>query len=68
MKARNVMFLTDRGRLLVVKANATAYEPIAEYRVSDTLTWVHPVFLGDRVLVRDRMTIRSFRIVPDAKK
>jgi len=66
VKAGNVLlFLTDRGRLLVVKPTATAFEPITEYRVSDTPTWAHPVFLGDRILIRDRTTLRCFRIAQD---
>ena len=66
LKAGSVLlFLTDRGRLLVVKPSATAYEPIAEYRVSDTETDAHPVFLGDRLLIRDQLILRSFRIEQD---
>jgi outer membrane protein assembly factor BamB len=57
-----ILFLTDRGQLVVVKASARAYEPIAEYRVSDNETHTHPVFLGDRILIKDRSTLRSFRI------
>jgi outer membrane protein assembly factor BamB len=63
-----LLFLTDGGRLLVVKPSATAYEPIAEYRVSDTNTVAHPVFLGDRILIKDQATLRSFRIDQDAGK
>jgi outer membrane protein assembly factor BamB len=69
LSAGNVLlFLTDRGRLLIVKPTATGYEPIIEYRVSDTQTWAHPVFLGDRFLIRDRTTLRSLRIESDDKR
>jgi outer membrane protein assembly factor BamB len=61
-----VVFLTDRGRLIIVKPSARAYEPIAEYRVSDRQTEAHPVFLGNRILIKDDLTLRSFRIEPDA--
>jgi RNA polymerase sigma factor (sigma-70 family) len=61
-----LLFLTDRGRLIVVKPSAAAYEPIAEYRVSDRGTEAHPVFLGDRILIKDDTTLRSFRIEPGA--
>jgi outer membrane protein assembly factor BamB len=68
LNARSVwLFLTDKGRLIVVKPSAKAYEPIAEYKVSDRQTWAHPVFLGDRILIRDDRTLRSFRIEPDGK-
>jgi RNA polymerase sigma factor (sigma-70 family) len=61
-----LLFLTERGRLRVVRPSATAYEPVAEYRVSDTDTHAHPVFLGDHILVKDGTTLRSFRIEPGA--
>jgi RNA polymerase sigma factor (sigma-70 family) len=54
--------LNENGRLLVVKPNAAAYELIAEYKVSDTDTHAHPVFLGDRILIKDGTTLRSLRI------
>jgi outer membrane protein assembly factor BamB len=57
-----VLFLTDRGELIVVKANPEAYEPIAEYQVSATETHAHPVFLGDRLLIKERTALRSFAI------
>ena len=57
-----LLFLTERGRLLVVRPSATTYEPIADYRVSDTDTYAHPVFLGERILIRDSTMLRSFRI------
>jgi RNA polymerase sigma factor (sigma-70 family) len=59
---RVLLFLTDRGRLIVVKANAETFEAIVEYRVSDNATEAHPVFLGDRILIKDAATLRSFRI------
>src|SRR5262249_43397247 len=57
-----LLFLTERGRLLGVKASAAAFGPLAEYQVSDTDTHAHPVFLGDRLLIKDQTTLRSFRI------
>jgi outer membrane protein assembly factor BamB len=64
---RVLLFLRDRGQLIVVKPSRTAYEPIAEYRVSDRGTVAHPVFLGDRILIKDDLTLRSFRIGEDAE-
>jgi outer membrane protein assembly factor BamB len=57
-----LLCLTDRGRLLVVKSTGTGYEPVTEYAVSDTQTWAHPVLVRDRLLIRDRTVLRSFRI------
>jgi RNA polymerase sigma factor (sigma-70 family) len=59
---RVVLFLTDRGRLLVVKPNGTAFQPVAEYRVSDGATEAHPVLLGDRILVKDQQSLTCLRI------
>jgi outer membrane protein assembly factor BamB len=64
---RVLLFLRDRGQLIVVKPSRTAYEPIAEYRVSDRGTVAHPVFLGDRILIKDDLTLRSFRIEQDGE-
>jgi RNA polymerase sigma factor (sigma-70 family) len=58
------LVLTSAGRLLVVKPSGTACEPIAEYRVSETHTDAHPVFLGERILIKDDVMLRSFRIEP----
>jgi RNA polymerase sigma factor (sigma-70 family) len=57
-----LLFLTEKGCLKVVKPSAAAYEPLAEYHVSDTDTHAHPVFLGDRILIKDGTTLRSWRI------
>jgi outer membrane protein assembly factor BamB len=56
------LVLTNKGQLLVVKPDGKKYELLAEYRVSDKETWAHPVFLGDRILIKDDSTLRSFRI------
>jgi outer membrane protein assembly factor BamB len=61
-----LLFLTEKGRLLVVKPNASAYEPIAEYHVSDADTHAHPVILGDRLLIKDASSLRSLLIAAPA--
>ncbi len=61
---RVVLFLTSKGRLVVVKASEQEYEPIAEYVISDRETWPNPIFLGDRIIIRDDISLRSFRIDP----
>jgi outer membrane protein assembly factor BamB len=63
-----LLFLTDGGRLLVVKPSARAYEVIAKYRVADGHTAGHPVFLGDRILIKDRTTLRCLRIEAKGKE
>jgi RNA polymerase sigma factor (sigma-70 family) len=57
--------LTNNGWLIVLRASGTAYEPITEYQVAEGGTDAHPVFLGDRILIKDDLTLRSFRIERD---
>jgi outer membrane protein assembly factor BamB len=61
------LVLTNGGRLLVLKPSGTACEPIAEYRVAERGTDAYPVFLGDRILIKDDTTLRSFRINQEDK-
>jgi RNA polymerase sigma factor (sigma-70 family) len=61
-----LLILKDRGQLLVVNPCGAAFEPMAEYRVCDRPTLAHPVFLGKRLLIKDDLTLRSFRIGQDA--
>jgi outer membrane protein assembly factor BamB len=57
-----LLCLTNRGKLIVANASTSAFEPIAEYRVAEGQTSAHPVFLGNRILIRDQMMLRSLRI------
>jgi outer membrane protein assembly factor BamB len=59
--------LATRGKLIVVKPSDKSYQPIAEYKVSDTGTDAHPIFLGDRILIRDQTTLRSLAIRQEGK-
>jgi outer membrane protein assembly factor BamB len=52
-----VAFLTDEARLVIVAAEADAYEPLAEYEVASTPTWAHPVFTRRGVLIKDLETL-----------
>ena len=63
-----LLFLTQDGRLFVLRTTGKANEPVARYKVSDRRTMAHPVFLGDRILIRDDSTLRSLRIEPDADR
>jgi outer membrane protein assembly factor BamB len=60
--------LTSSGHLVVLKPSGTAYEPIAAYRVAERATDAYPVLLGDRILIKDDATLRSFRIGQGAGK
>jgi RNA polymerase sigma factor (sigma-70 family) len=63
-----LLFLRDRGQLLVVKASPTAFEPVADYQVTDRSIEAHPVFLGNSILIKDDTTLASFRIEPEDSK
>jgi outer membrane protein assembly factor BamB len=56
--------LTSGGDLIVVKPSAAGFEQLAKYHVAESHVWTHPVFLGDRFLVKDETTLRSFAIEP----
>jgi outer membrane protein assembly factor BamB len=53
-----VLALLSEGRMSVLRADADSYEPIADYSVSESPTWAHPVVLGDRILIKDKTTLR----------
>jgi outer membrane protein assembly factor BamB len=55
------LVLTNKGQLLVVKPSGQSYELIEKYQVVESQTWAHPVFLGERILIKDETTLRSFR-------
>ena len=53
-----VAFLTNEARLIIVAADAEAYEPLAEYEVANSATWADPIFVPGGVLIRDVNTLR----------
>jgi outer membrane protein assembly factor BamB len=61
--AGDVLFcLTNDGQLKLVRATATAFEPIGSVEVATSPTWAHPVVLGDRVLVKDEQSLALLKI------
>jgi hypothetical protein len=62
------LVLTNKGQLLVVKPSGMAYEPIAEYKLSEKQTGAHLVFLGDRLLIRDEGSLRCLGIGSPGKQ
>jgi outer membrane protein assembly factor BamB len=57
-----LLLLTTSGKLLVVKPDDAKFEKIAEFTVSDSPTWAHPVFLENRVLIKDKTALRSLSL------
>ena len=57
-----LLALTNDANLVVLPATARAYAPAAQYTVATSPTWAHPVFLGDRILVKDETTLASLSV------
>lgn len=58
LSAGRVWFaLTDAAEMLVMRGDATAFEPIRRYTVADAATWAQPTIAGNRVFVKDVSTL-----------
>lgn len=57
-----LLALTNDADLIVLPAGAGSYAPAARYTVATSPTWAHPVFLGDRILVKDETTLASLAL------
>ena len=49
--------LKDDGELLVLRGNASAFEPLRRYAVANSATWAQPVVSGNRIFVKDVSTL-----------
>jgi hypothetical protein len=56
------LVLTSKGKFTVVKPGDKEYEVVAEYTVSTPGGPGTPVFLGDRLLIKDKTRLASFAI------
>jgi outer membrane protein assembly factor BamB len=61
-----VLLLNDQGRLAVLKADASAYQPLAEYQVAESPTWAHPCPAGNRLLIKDKTTLAAWGLPTDS--
>lgn len=52
-----VLSLESDGELVVLRKSATAFEPLRRYKVAETETWAQPAFSGNRILVKDVMSL-----------
>jgi outer membrane protein assembly factor BamB len=57
-----VFALTDGAELVVYRADAEAFAPVASYQVADSATWAHPVILPGRVLIKDKTGLTLYRL------
>lgn len=54
-----LLMLSNDAKLVVLSASAKDFNPLAEYTVAESPTWAHPVVIGNRILIKDEMTLRS---------
>lgn len=52
-----VLALTTQRRLVVFRATAESFAPLAEYQVADQPTWAHPAVVGSRLLIKDKSSL-----------
>lgn len=57
-----LLLLTNDGNLIVQPADAKTYAPLAQYSVASSPTWAHPLVMGNRILIKDEMTLTSLAI------
>jgi outer membrane protein assembly factor BamB len=60
--AGTLLALTNDAVLYVLPAGAGSFAPVAQYTVANSQTWAHPVFLGERILVKDETTLASLSL------
>jgi outer membrane protein assembly factor BamB len=57
-----LLVLPEKSGLLVFKPDGKEYAQIAQYKVSDTPTYAHPVVSGSRIFIKDQETVALFTI------
>jgi outer membrane protein assembly factor BamB len=57
---RALFVLSTTGKLLVIEPDRKEYRELKSYDVAPTPTWAHPAFVGDRILIKDRDTLRCY--------
>jgi outer membrane protein assembly factor BamB len=48
-----LFMLSDGAELTVARAEPARFEVLKQYTVAQSPTWAHPVFVGNRILIRD---------------
>jgi hypothetical protein len=56
------LILTTGAELLVLKADADRFAPVATYGVADSATWAHLAVAPNAVLVKDAGTLARWRV------
>jgi outer membrane protein assembly factor BamB len=54
--------LNSTAKLVVFEPNKTEYKELAEYQVSDGQTYAYPVVSGNRIYIKDQVSLAMFTI------
>ena len=57
-----ILSLENDGELVVFRASPKAFEVVKRYKVADTDTWTQAVYSGDRIFVKDVMTLALYTL------
>lgn len=52
-----LLMLADDAELTIASATENKYEVLKKYTVAQSPTWAHPVILGNRLLIKDELTL-----------
>lgn len=52
-----ILALTTQRRLIVFRATAESFTPLADYPVAEEPTWAHPAVAGKRLLIKDKSSL-----------
>jgi len=58
-----LMVLTEKGELVLVKANPDKFEELALMEAIEGKTWNHPAIAGDILLVRNSQEMVGYHLV-----
>ena len=57
-----IFSLEDDAELLVLEHSRTEFNPLRRYEVADSETWTQPTLAGDRLYIKDVLTLALWRI------
>jgi hypothetical protein len=57
LAGEKLALLTTNAELILAEANEKSFNIIRRYRVAESPTWAHHVFVGNGVLIKDKSTL-----------
>ncbi|MGE0393657.1 MAG: PQQ-binding-like beta-propeller repeat protein [Vicinamibacterales bacterium] len=57
-----MVLLNDDGEMLVLDPRASRFDPVRRYTVADGATWAQPLISGNRVFVKDALSLSLWEI------